>query len=239
MTPRAQAILRELQRHADPERAAVARRFFKTGPGQYGEGDAFLGLAVPVSRQIARRFQAEVAFADIAALLASPWHEARFVALVFLVQRAKKAGPAEQKILAEFYLAHRERVNNWDLVDISAAEVPGPVVCGDPARLWRLARSGKLWEERIAMIATFHDIRRGRFENTVALAEHFLPHPHDLIHKAAGWMLREAGKRDLPVLLSFLDQHAAGMPRTMLRYSLEKLPPAQRAHYMRQGSARR
>jgi 3-methyladenine DNA glycosylase AlkD len=229
----AEKIFQELRQQATPEKAAGMRRFFKTGVGEYGEGDQFLGVPSPPVRAIVRRHRCSVLPDDLAALLASPWHEARFAALALLVELSKRADGTGQRVWADFYLEHRAAVNNWDLVDISAPQALGPVACDAPEILWRLARSGNLWEERIALLATFFDIRRHRFEHTLALAVHFLHHPHDLIHKATGWMLREAGKRDEAVLLHFLDAHATAMPRTMLRYAIEKLTPHQREIYMR------
>jgi 3-methyladenine DNA glycosylase AlkD len=236
----ATAVRRELQATGSPQRAAELRRFFKTGPGEYAEGDQFWGVSSPDTRAIARRCLAAATLDDLAPLLASPWHEERFAALAVLVERAKRAmrtsttdaDAAGHRALADFYLAHRAGVNNWDLVDVSAPWVLGPVACDEPETLWALARSGNLWEERIAMLSAFFDIRRRHFDLPLKLARHFLHHPHDLMHKAVGWMLREAGKRDAAVLAAFLDAHAATMPRTMLRYAIEKLADARRRHYL-------
>jgi 3-methyladenine DNA glycosylase AlkD len=233
----AREIIREIKAVASEERAAGATRFFKTGPGQYGYGDKFLGVATPELRRLARRYRDEVSWEGLGELLGSPWHEVRAFALVVLVEWSRRREIAEEarRELADFYLAHVGAVNNWDLVDISAPWVLGPVLCEEAetvvpgagasggGRLWGLARSGELWQERISLLTAFWDIRRGRFAHTLALAEHFLSHRHDLMHKAAGWMLREVGKRDEAVLLAFLDVHATRMPRTMFRYAIERL----------------
>jgi 3-methyladenine DNA glycosylase AlkD len=214
------ALKRRLRKLADRDRAKHSLRFFKTGPGQYGEGDRFLGLTVPAMRRLVREFRA-LPLADAEALLASPWHEERLVALLILVAQYRHA-PAE---VYRIYLANTARINNWDLVDASAPHVVGAhLETRSRKTLYRLAKSKSLWERRIAIIATQHFIRRNDFEDTLAIAHILLNDEHDLIHKAAGWMLREVGKRDESVLRAFLNEHAPAMPRTMLRYAIERLP---------------
>lgn len=228
---------------ASPERAKGSAWFFKTGPGQYGEGDRFIGVSVPEQRKIAKQFRA-LPLPEVAKLLASPVHEHRLCALLILVlqhQTAKNAGEPERPIV-DFYLEHLDHVNNWDLVDSSAPYILGDWIVGHPGDakvLTMLADSEELWRERVAMVATAALIRVGRFDATLMLAERFLVHPHDLMHKATGWMLREVGKQDEAALKRFLDAHAAAMPRTMLRYAIERLPAADRAIYLAKRGLRR
>ena len=233
-------IQRELEEAGDPAKAVFLQRFFKTGPGGYAEGDRFRGLTVPVTRAIARRYQ-DLAERDLDRLLRSPFHEDRLAALMILVFRAGRASPAEKDRLLAFYLARTARINNWDLVDLSAPAVVGErlVERGDPALLFELVRSSSLWERRIGMLGSLAFIRAGRPSVAFGLAEKLLGDRHDLMHKAAGWMLREAGKRDLAGLIKFLEKHAAVMPRTMLRYSIEKFAEPERRRWLAEGSARR
>lgn len=208
-------------------------RYFRTGPGQYGEGDVFLGVSVPQLRQVAKKFP-NLAPEDLHELLESAVHEHRLVALLALVDRFKKAGTAERREWVEFYLAHLHRVNNWDLVDVSARDILGEyLLLRDRSLLDDLAARHHLWSQRVAIVATFAFIRRGQFSDTMRLAEGFLTHRHDLMHKATGWMLREIGKRNPDALREFLAQFAPKMPRTMLRYAIEKLPEAERRAYLR------
>ena len=225
MSQTSQKIIEELKSSGSPEKATCALRFFKTALGQYGHGDKFLGVTVPEVRKFVRKYRWFLTLDELPVLLDSPWHEVRFFALAMLVEwsKEKTISGAERHRLANFYLAHRSAVNNWDLVDISAPWVLGPVLCDDAERLWALARSGELWQERISVLTTQYDIRRGRFAHTLSLAEYFLSHRHDLMHKAVGWMLREVGKRDEAVLRTFLAAHAPRMPRTMFRYATERL----------------
>ena len=226
-----------LRRFADPKRAAGALRYFKTGPGEYGAGDQFLGVTVPQTRSLLSASDA-LSEADVLTLLRSEWHEERLLALLIFVRRfAKAAGDdAAREHLVKLYLANTAWINNWDLVDSSAPQILGTwLLSRERPVLRRLAKSTSLWEQRIAIIATQALIREGQFADTLALCEHFLPHPHDLIHKACGWMLREAGKRDVSVLQRFLEQHAGRMPRTMLRYAIEKLTATERQHYLAMG----
>jgi 3-methyladenine DNA glycosylase AlkD len=218
---------------ARPARAAASLRYFKTGPGEYGAGDRFLGLTVPQLRQLAREFGA-LPIATLRVLLRSGWHEQRLLALIIMVDQSADAGAQQQRVLRRLYLAELRYVNNWDLVDASAAVLLRPQPrYARAALLRRLARSPQLWRRRVAMIATFDDIRRGEFALTLELCRQLLDDPQDLMHKACGWMLRELGKRAPARLRGFLRRHAARMPRTMLRYAIERLPEAERRRIMR------
>lgn len=222
----------ELQRLANPERALILQRFFKTGPGQYGEGDQFLGIKAPELRALARRYQA-TAEADVVRLLKSAWHEERIVALMILLHQFAKAEAMAQRRIYQLYLDSTAFINNWDLVDVSAPHIVG-VYLHDKSRrpLYRLARSRSLWERRIAVLATFEFIRQRDFADALAIAKLLLEDREDLIHKAVGWMLREIGKRDLRAEETFLQEHYRRMPRTMLRYAIEKFPEARRRKYL-------
>src|SRR5262245_6134160 len=218
---------------ADDEAAGAVRRFVKTGPGQYGEGDRFLGIKATPLRQLAREFQS-LPVGEARKLLASAFHEARMLALLVLVQAFAKGDEPSREAIYDLYLANTARVNNWDLVDASAPAIVGGFLAGrDRGPLTRLARSASLWERRIAVVATLHFIRRGDFQDTLRLAGLLLDDGEDLIHKAAGWMLREVGKRDQAVLEGFLAGHCRQMPRTMLRYAIERLPEARRQQYLK------
>jgi 3-methyladenine DNA glycosylase AlkD len=223
-------IRKELQRLADPEKAAILQRFFKTGPGQYGEGDTFIGVMVPQSRQVAKRFN-DLALEEIRDLLYSDVHEERLVALLILVQKYAKLQDKEK--IVKFYLDNIKQINNWDLVDLSAPCILGAhLMDKDRSLLYRLAKSNNVWERRVAIVATHHFIRNNDFADTLKIAAMLLHDRHDLIHKAAGWMLREVGKRDVAALEQFLDSHCTAMPRTMLRYAIERLPGGKKRHYM-------
>ncbi|HEU4452237.1 MAG TPA: DNA alkylation repair protein [Longimicrobium sp.] len=224
------ARVREL---ADPEHARVLQGYFKTGPGEYAEGDVFAGIRIPVLRKLARE-HADLPLEEAAELLRSPVHEERLLALLILV-RAHQRGTAERRReIHDLYLANTRFVDNWDLVDSSAEQIVGAQLWeGDRSLLERLARSDSVWERRIAIIATFHFIRRGDFGDTLRVAEVLLGDRHDLIHKAVGWMLREVGKRDQPAEEAFLRAHHRTMPRTMLRYAIEKFPEPLRQAYLR------
>lgn len=229
-------VRQALRQAGSPAKAKSSARFFKTGPGQYGEGDRFLGVTVPEQRAIVAAAK-DLPLKDIAALLASKIHEERLCGCLLLAGRGQRAAKtqddAELKRLAEFYWQHRAGINNWDLVDSSAEHVLGPYYFKrSRAPLFKMARSKRLWDRRYAVLATFHFIRQGDFQDTLRLAELLMEDRHDLIHKACGWMLREVGKRDVSVLRKFLQSHAARMPRTMLRYSIERLPPAERRKFM-------
>jgi 3-methyladenine DNA glycosylase AlkD len=230
-------VRRELRRQANPAKRAILRRFFKTGPGEYGEGDEFLGLTVPIVRDIVRRCR-PVPPRSVLPLLRSPLHEERLAALMILVQQFAKADAITQASIHGLYLSNTKWINNWDLVDLSAPQVVGGyLVDRDRSELDRLAGSRDVWERRIAVIATFEFIRRGQFGDTLRSARKLIADPHDLIHKAVGWMLREVGKRDQAVLEAFLRRHCHRMPRTMLRYAIERFSPAKRRLYMRRPPA--
>ena len=230
--------LREkLRAAATRERAEGATRYFKTGPGQYGEGDKFLGVTTPHLRKLAREGEA-LKPADVRKLLTSEWHEERSLGLLILVRQFERGDQAARDKIYDLYLRHTRHINNWDLVDCSAPQiVGGHLASRSRTPLRQLAKSSSLWERRIAIVATQHLIRRGEFADTLAIAKLLLNDPEDLIHKATGWMLREVGNRDRAILEGFLDRHAAAMPRTMLRYALERLPPARRTHYLSLGTS--
>jgi 3-methyladenine DNA glycosylase AlkD len=229
-TPEIQARLRSL---GNSEAAAFAAGFFKTGPGQYGEGDVFLGIRVPVLRRVAREYRG-LALDQIIELLRSAVHEERLLALLILVWRAAQAEDAAKKEIFDLYLAHTRFINNWDLVDSSAPTIVGGHLAERSHKpLYRLAASRCIWERRISIIATLYFIRQGQYDDTLRIAERLLGDREDLIHKAAGWMLREVGKRDQPVLEGFLRQHVGIMPRTMLRYAIERFPAERRLAILR------
>jgi 3-methyladenine DNA glycosylase AlkD len=223
-------VLKILTDNSDLKQAAKALRFFKTGKGDYGEGDKFLGISNPAIKDFVKKFWKDLSLADIEDILKSEWHEVRFFALSVMRKRADK----ELAAVYEIFIRNVEHVNNWDLVDTVTPYITGRYwyETGDYSKLWEYANSKNLWKERISILSSFYNMRKGEIALTIALAEHFLHHRHDLIHKAAGWALREAGKRDLTSLLAFLDKFASTMPRTMLRYSLEKLPADKRKYYM-------
>ena len=225
-------LIAELRTHADPAIAAHSHRFFRAEPGGYGEGDRFHGIRVPVVRRVAKVGR-NLTLDDITAILRSEWHEERLLALVLMVERFKKADAAGRQTLHDAYLAHLPHVNNWDLVDLSAPWLVGVhLLQGHRTLVHDLARSGELWPQRIAVMATFAFIRAGEFEDTLALADLLLHHEHDLIHKAVGWMLREVGNRDRRVEEAFLADRSRTMPRTMLRYAIEKFPENRRRAYL-------
>jgi 3-methyladenine DNA glycosylase AlkD len=226
------ALRSELHDLGSPERASHSVRFFKTGPGDYGEGDKFLGVTVPEMRALARKYR-RMSDADALALLASPWHEDRLVALILLVNAYDGGDDARRRRIHRAYLANTRHINNWDLVDCSAAQiVGGHLDSGDISTLERLARSKDIWKRRIAIVATFYFIRRDEFRPTLRIASMLLGDSHDLIHKAVGWMLREVGKRDRRVLDGFMKKHYRVMPRTMLRYAIERHPERIRKRYL-------
>jgi len=225
-------VKHELRALADPRDAEHLQRFFKTGKGQYGEGDRFLGVRVPSLRALARRFRS-LPHDHVLNLLRSPWHEQRLLALLLLVDHYRRGTEAEREAISRAYLDHTEYINNWDLVDSSAEHIVGPQL--DPADMHGLevlARSKSLWERRIAMLATFHWIKKGEFRPALHVAKLLLNDEHDLIHKAVGWMLREIGKRDLAAEERFLGEHCRTMPRTMLRYAIERFSEPRRRRYL-------
>jgi 3-methyladenine DNA glycosylase AlkD len=229
---KASEIQHRLRGLSSPEGAAMAARFFKTGPGQYGEGDILLGLPAEIMHRLSKEYQS-LPFSDLRVLLRSPVHEDRSLALLILVRQATRGdGAAKQKIY-ELYLAHTRYINNWDLVDASAREIVGGYLY-DKSRepLVNLARSASLWERRISIVATHYFIRQGEFRDTLRIASLLKGDQEDLIHKAVGWMLREVGKRDQPTLEKFLRRHGKVMPRTTLRYAIERFPKELRLAYL-------
>ena len=229
------AIRRELRTFADPERAKFVQGYFKTGAGEYGEGDRFLGVPVPDLRRLARAHRG-ASLADARSLLRSKWHEERALALLILVERYRRADEAERDKIFKLYISHTAYVNNWDLVDCSAEYVVGAHLgTADMKLLDKLARSESVWERRIAVLASRAALKRGDFGPTLRLAKALLSDSHDLIHKAVGWMLREIADKDRKAAEAFLRKHRETMPRTMLRYAIEKFPPALRRRYMAKG----
>lgn len=230
----AQHALQALAVHRDPDKAAFFRRFFKCGPGQYGEGDQFLGLSVPQVRTVLAQYRT-LELTECSTLLQSPYNEARLLAVLILVAhyQRKRATAHERQAVFDTYLAQRARVNNWNLVDASAPQIVGQhLLTRERTVLDHLAASPRLWDRRIAVVATLAFIRVNEFADTLRLCEALLQDREDLMHKACGWMLREVGKRNEAVLRGFLDAHARHMPRTMLRYALERLAGDVRAQYM-------
>jgi 3-methyladenine DNA glycosylase AlkD len=234
-------LRRELEAGNDPARAAFFRRFFKCGPGEYGAGDAFRGgFTVPQVRALAREYR-HLSLEDAAELLESPWHEDRQLALIHLVRLFERGAPPLREKIYKLYVKQVGRgINNWDLVDCSAPQIVGARLAEIPAPeraafLDQWTRDKNLWRRRVAVLATFHGIKRGAFGDALRVAEILLGEREDLIHKASGWMLREVGKREVAPLAAFLDRFAAVMPRTMLRYALEKFPEKTRKRYMAAG----
>ena len=241
-------LLQEITARADASQVEGLSRFFKTGPGQYGEGDKFLGIKVPVTREVVKACWRETSLQDLEECIASEYHEVRLAALLALVEvfaHAKrfpvKPGMTEGKPgisredCVDFYLAHTDRINNWDLVDLSCYPLLGVwLLDKDRQLLYELAQNGKtIWEQRIGIVSTMTFIRNGQLQDTFNIADILLHHPHDLIHKAVGWLLREAGKRDKEALVEYLEPRYQTMPRTMLRYAIEKFPEAVRLQYLK------
>lgn len=224
----------DLQAAARPEKIKILSSFFKTGKGQYGEGDRFIGLTVPDNRKIAK-MAVGLSDDDVSLMLSHPIHEFRLSALIVLCEKTKKTKTeAGRKAIADFYLAHARYINNWDLVDLSCPTIIGPLIDDADDRLTLpMLDAESLWLRRIAVVATLHTIRQGKFTTALRNVSRLLHDSHDLMHKANGWMLREIGKKDTSVLLGFLDKNAATMPRTTLRYAIERLEPEQKRYYMR------
>jgi 3-methyladenine DNA glycosylase AlkD len=228
-------ITNKLKRLATPEKAAILARFFKTGPGEYGAGDIFLGITVPQIRNLVRQNK-NLPLGEIKKLLASKYHEIRMAGVLCMAEKTKKADAKTRKALFVLYLKNAERINNWDLVDLSAPAIVGEYLLLNPAAkkiLNALSGSANLWRRRIAIIATFAFIRARKFGETYFLAKKYFSDHEDLIAKASGWMLREAGKRDAKRLKKFLRTYAGKMPRTMLRYAIEKFPEQERKYFLR------
>jgi len=225
-----------LARRASKSKARLLQGFFKTGPGEYGAGDIFIGVTVPNIREVAAVFQDQIGFSDISQLIRSKIHEERLLSLIMLTHRFARLDAAGRRKIFQFYLRSSRYINNWDLVDLSAPRIVGAYLWDGPRDvLYELARSRCLWERRIAMVATAYFISKNDLSDTLKIARILLNDKHDLIQKASGWMLREAGKRDEKVLTGFLDRYAGVMPRTMLRYSIERLPKSKKQFYMRRG----
>ena len=227
-------LLKEITARADASQVEGLSRFFKTGPGQYGEGDKFLGIKVPVTREVVKACWRETSLQDLEECIASAYHEVRLAALLALVELFRH-NKSKQKEYVDFYLAHTDRINNWDLVDLSCYPLLGAwLLDKDRQLLYDLARDGKtIWEQRIGIVSTMTFIRHGQLQDTFDIADILLHHPHDLIHKAVGWLLREAGKRDKEALVAYLEPRYLTMPRTMLRYAIEKFPEAERQQYLK------
>ena len=226
-------ITNKLQALSDAEKREIFPKFFKAGKGEYGEGDRFLGVTVPNIRAIAKLHK-DISIEEIRELIQSEWHEVRLCALIIMVEKSKKKDEALRKELFNLYLSQTERINNWDLVDLSCRFIIGEYLL-DKSRdiLYQLAQSPLLWDNRIAIVSTYAFIRKGQLEDTYALSDLMMQHPHDLMHKAIGWMLREAGKRNPERLYDYVMSHRADMPRTMLRYAIEKFSPKERAILMK------
>lgn len=217
-----------------PEKREFLPYFFKTGKGQYGEGDKFLGVVVPDTRKVAKANKL-LSESELKKLLRSPYHECRLCALLILVERFKKVEEKERKNIYDFYLSQTKYVNNWDLVDLSSRYIVGEYLLDkeDRSILYQLAESDWMWDQRIAVTSSYTFIKNKDYQDIIALSEKLMYHKHDLMHKAIGWMLREMGKMDIKPLYDFLDKYHKVMPRTMLRYAIEKLDPEERAHYMK------
>jgi len=228
------SVKKDLEELSDPLKAKILQRFFKTGKGQYGEGDIFLGIQVPISRKIARKYSS-LKVDDVISLLKSPVHEERLVALFIIVNQFEKGNEKIKENIFKKYLENTRYINNWDLVDLSADRIVGDYLYEKPRDiLYILARSANLWERRIAVMATFNFIKKGSFEDTLKISSMLLNDSHDLIQKAVGWMLREVGKRcSKEVLEEFLKSNYKKMPRTMLRYAIEKFPKELRQNYLK------
>jgi len=230
-----QDISREINKYKNKEKAIILSGFFKTGKGQYGEGDKFLGLVMPIQRELAKKF-VTLDFNEISKMLKSEYHDFRMIGLLILTYKYEKASITERQKIYQFYFRNLKAVNNWDLVDLTVPQIVGRYIweSGESRNiLYKLVGSKNLWERRISILATFYFLKNEDFKDTIRLAEILLRDREDLIHKATGWMLREMGKRDETALIKFLDRHYTIMPRTMLRYSLEKFPEKQRLHYMK------
>ncbi len=226
-------IKKDLQSLANPEKARLLQGFFKTGKGEYGEGDIFLGIMVPQQREIAKRYK-DLSLNDIQQLLKSKIHEHRLTSLFILIDNYQKADQITKEEIFKFYLKNTKNINNWDLIDLSAPKIVGHYLLDKPRDiLYKLAKSKSLWEKRISILATAQFIRNNQFEDTLRISEILLNDSHDLIHKGVGWMLREVGKKDRKVEESFLKKHYKIMPRTMLRYAIEKFPEGKRKFYMK------
>lgn len=231
------SLRKELKSKANLKRAKILQRFFKTGKGEYGEGDVFLGIRTSDERKIAKKYR-DLRFGDLRQLLKSKIHDERGIALLILVHKYKRGGETEKKQIFNFYLKNTKCVNNWDLVDSSAPKIIGEYLLGlglinkTKKTLYRLVKSKNIWERRIAILATYAFIKKDQFAETLKISEMLLNDKHDLVHKAVGWMLREVGKKSQKTLEKFLKKYASKMPRVMLRYAIERLPEAERRYFL-------
>lgn len=231
-TGQLESLTHEMERIANPQQAAFFSKFFKTGKGEYGEDDVFLGLSVPQQRTLAKKYKT-LALDDIQRLLESPFHEHRLTALFILVHQYQKVNTKGQENILRFYLRNLEHVNNWDLVDSSSYAILGHYLLEKPKEpLYTFAQSKNIWERRIAIVSTFYFIRKGEYTPTLKIATLLLNDKEDLIHKACGWMLRELGKKDETALRKFLNENGKRMPRTMLRYAIERFDEKTRKKYL-------
>ena len=222
----------ELRRLANPEKVEVFKYFFKTGKGQYGEGDTFIGISMPQQREVIKQFK-DLTLQEIEAMLQSPIHEFRMSGLLILVNQFKQAKNEKRQEIYDFYLKNIEKINNWDLVDCSCRDIVGAFLFDkDRQKLYELAATNHLWSQRIAMVSTWYFIQKKQFSDTFRLAEMLLSHKHDLMHKAVGWMLREAWKRDDLAVEEFLEEHKKNMPRTALRYAIERMEEPKRRYFL-------
>lgn len=225
-------IRKKIEAEKNPAQALILQRFFKTGKGDYGEGDVFYGIKVPVQRKIVKQFK-DLSYDDLQILISSKIHEERLIAALILVERFKRSDKQARKVIFNFYLKNRKGINNWDLVDLSAPNIVGEFLLDKKKDLlYKFARSKNLWQKRISILSTFTFIRNGLFEDTLEISKILLNDKHDLIHKAVGWMLREVGNRDIKAEEDFLKIHYKTMPRTMLRYAIEKFPENKRKLYL-------
>lgn len=229
-------LLNDLMALQNNDKALTLSRFFKTGEGEYGYGDKFLGITVPLQRDVVKKYYKDISLNDIETLLHNEYHEIRLSALIALTYKMKKSSIDEQANIVKLYLENTKHINNWDLVDLSAAEIVGYYLYNnklDRTTLYALADSSDLWEQRIAIIATHYFIKHNEFDDTINIAKILINNKHDLIHKAVGWMLREVGKRNYEVLYNFLLEHFKEMPRTMLRYAIERFDPETRLMFLK------
>jgi 3-methyladenine DNA glycosylase AlkD len=235
VSPTCEQIFLSLQERAIPAKVAHLQRYFNTGPGGYGEGDLFLGVTVPEQRQVAKNLAFQISLAELSELLQHSCHEMRLTGLLALVYRFEKTpAEADRQELVDFYLAHLPSINNWDLVDSSCYQILGAFYWKKNKSLfYKLAASSQLWEQRIAMISSLYWIRKREFSDALALVEQLKNHPHDLMHKAVGWMLREVGKRDFEVANEFLKKQYSSLPRTALRYAIERFPEELRQDFLK------
>lgn len=231
----ADQVLAALEKHSNPSDAVFLQRFFKTGDGQYGAGDQFIGVRVPQTREVARQFK-DLSVSELEQVLESPIHEMRLCAVIIMAEQAKRADDARLQQLVTLYLRRSDRINNWDIVDVSCTYIVGAYVLRHPEKvtlLYKLAKSRNIWERRVAMVSTGLLIRAGQLDPAFDIAAMLLADKHDLMHKAVGWMLREAGKKDADRLRAFLHEHIAAMPRTALRYAIERFDPEERQYFLK------